>query len=94
MKRSVVVGALIVILASIAGPAFAQADQGSVLPPPTQTQVLPAASRPGGAAAVTQQQGAALADTGFELTNGVLLAAVLLGIGASVLAVTRRRAAR
>lgn len=96
MKRIAVIGVLILILATFAGPAFAQTDEGSALPPPGSSQVLPGSTQvlPQAQSQSAAQQGGALADTGLGLTNGAVLAIALLAVGASTLAAGRRRATR
>lgn len=92
MKRFAVIGALVLLLALVGGPAFAQVGEGSVLPDQGPAQVLPAsASRP--AASVTQPA-PALADTGIELSNGMLLATGLFVVGGVALTAGRRRVTR
>jgi hypothetical protein len=91
MKRIAVIGALVLILAMFAGPAFA-AERGSVLPGPGPQQVLPRSSGSSGSTA-TQYSTQPLADTGLGLTNGALLGIGLLAAGGTALAISRRRAA-
>lgn len=90
MKRIAVLGALVLVLAMFAGPAFA-ADRGSVLPGPSSEQVLPRSTAARTTTANTTQSSQVLADTGLGLTNGALLGLGLLGAGGVALALSRRR---
>ncbi len=97
MKRIALIGVLMLILTTLAGPAFAQVDEdGSVLPGPAQEQPLPIGDvdDDAPAPALSVPRAAELADTGFALTNGVLLAAGLVVVGGLVLVASRRREAR
>ena len=87
MKRIAVLGALLVTLMLLAGPAMAQSalPEGSVLPEQPPAQVLPDAPP------AVEQPSAALADTGFQMSTGALLAVGLLVLGGGALAVGRRR---
>jgi LPXTG-motif cell wall-anchored protein len=86
MKRIAVVGALMFVLMILAVPAFAQVGGGSVLPPQSQTQTLPAR-----VVSSTDTRAPALADTGLSVTNGALLGVGLLAVGGVALVASRRR---
>lgn len=93
MKRMVILGALVLILAMVGGPAFAQMGEGSVLPAQGETEVLPTGtSRSSGSSQAATGQ--VLADTGLGLGAGAALAAGLFAVGATALVAGRRRATR
>lgn len=96
MTRIAVIGALILVLAMLGGPAFAQVGEGSVLPEQREAEVLPVSARPpsGKAGSVAQPTAPVLADTGMELTNGLFLGGTMLLVGGAALMVGRRRSAR
>lgn len=91
MKRLALLGVVILALVMLAVPAVAD-DGGSVLPAPThEAEPLPAAEEP---VAVAERQPAAeaLAETGFSVTTGALVAALLIAGGGVSLVLARRRA--
>lgn len=90
MKRITVIGALILILAAFASPAFAQnpAD-GSVLPGPQTEQPLPDRV----VAVPVTPTTATLPDTGMQVSTGAALGLGLLVVGGAVLYVSRRQRA-
>lgn len=87
MRRVAVIGVLVLVLATLAGPAFADGGDGSVLPGPGHEQPLPAPGRH-----VTPAQPPALADTGFEVTETAALGLGLLALGGATVLISRRRA--
>jgi len=92
MKRTAVIGALILMLALFAAPASAQTE-GSVLPAPDQAQIIPVTpvqSRVGQAAVTAE----VLADTGLDAEVMGLLGGGLVAIGALALLSGRRRVVR
>ncbi len=90
MKRITVIGALVLILAAFAGPAFAQnpAD-GSALPGPQTNQPLPDRV----VAVPVTRTAATLPDTGIPVSAGTALGFGLLVVGGSVLYASRRQRA-
>lgn len=94
MRRIGVIGALVLILAMVGGPAFAQVDPsgGSVLPPDqARSQPLPPVSS--GSSSVAQATASpALADTGIPVATGLVIGAGLVVAGGGALVLTRRRA--
>jgi LPXTG-motif cell wall-anchored protein len=99
MKRIAVLGALLLIMALWAGPAFAQSvPQGSVLPEQQERQTLPSGGGSKTVASVAAQRASArqpaLVDTGIELSTGAALAGGLLVVGGGALALSRRRASQ
>lgn len=96
MKRMVVIGVLVLILALIGGPAFAaQLGEGSVLPAQEDTEALPTStSRSARASQSSMAVGPVLADTGLGLGDGALLVGGLFAAGGLALVTGRRRAAR
>jgi LPXTG-motif cell wall-anchored protein len=100
VKRIVVAGILVAILALFAVPAYAQSE-GSVLPTPSEDEgvlpdspsedegVLPDSPDEDEAAAAADE--AALADTGIDTTTALLVGAGLLAVGGVSLVVARRR---
>lgn len=96
MKRIVTIGALVLLLAIIGGPAFAQVGAGSVLPEQQETEVLPTSTQrsSGGSSSGAAVSASALADTGLGVADGTLLAGGLLAAGAAALVLGRRRTTR
>jgi hypothetical protein len=91
MKRVALSVLVVLALMMVAAPAAAGL-QGSVLPPPGEEFTpLPIADRPAVDAAQPTAPGA-LARTGFTVTTGAIIAAVLIVAGALALTVSRRRA--
>lgn len=94
MRRIGVIGALVLILAILGGPALAQVDPsgGSALPPPGQanSQPLPPAGSSSGST-VSQTAAPALADTGIPVSTGVVLGVGLVAAGGAALVLARRR---
>jgi len=105
MRRSGVIGALVLIVAMVGGPAFAQSTlpEGSTLPEQQQTQTLPSsggqASSSGSASSGSASSGSGaaqasspgLADTGMQVSTGAALGFGLLAAGAGALVLARRR---
>lgn len=96
MRRSGVIGALVLILAMVGGPAFAQVDPagGSALPGQSQSQPLPPAGRSGSSSASTAAQVSSapvLAETGIPVSTGAALGFGLLVVGGGALTLGRRR---
>jgi len=99
MRRSGVIGALVLILTMVGGPAFAQVDPaagGSALPnQPQSQQPLPPAGRSASSPMSTAAQvspSPALADTGIQVSTGAALGFGLVVAGGGALLLTRRRA--
>jgi hypothetical protein len=93
MKRTVIVAALVLVLALMGAPAFAQMGEGSVLPAQEDTEVMPTGTSRS-SSAYQAGSGPVLADTGLGLGDGTLLAAGLLALGGMALVAGRRRSTR
>lgn len=95
MRRIGVIGALVLILAILGGPALAQVDPsgGSALPPPGQanSQPLPPAGSSSGGTVSRTVASPALADTGIPVSTGVVLGVGLVAAGGGALVLARRR---